>query len=75
MIVGDTCYYCSVVPSCGIYEIEELKIRTVGDGYYVGVNDKTKQASLFNEDMIDVYVFNHRIDALEALRKFRGQNE
>ncbi len=70
MQIGDTCYFCNVIPKCGIYECEELKIRTVADRYYVGVNIKTKQAIVFTEDMIDTYVFVHRIDAVQALREY-----
>lgn len=75
MELGSTCFYCDVVPQCGIYECEELKIRTKTDDYYVGVNTKTKQARPFTENMIDTYVFVHRIDAVQALRKFKEDND
>lgn len=75
MDIGDTCFYCVIVPQCGTYECEELKIRTVTEKYYVGVNVKTKQALVFTPDMIGTYVFNQRYQAVEALKEFRGQND
>ena len=75
MEIGDTCFYCIVVPQCGTYECEELKIRTVADRYYVGVNVKSKQALMFTPDMIDAYVFRQRYEAVEALKEFRGRND
>lgn len=72
---GDVVYYCEVVPNCSLYEILDLTIRTVGENYWVGVDEKTKQAHMFTPDMIDVYVFRHRSDALEALKVFRGKND
>lgn len=72
---GDRVYFCDVVPSCSIYEILELTIRTVADGWYVGVDEKTKQAHLFGADMIDEYVFKNRSDALEALKVLRSKGE
>jgi len=72
---GDIVYYCQVVPNCSIYEILELKLRTIENDYYVGVDEKTKQAQIFTPSMIDVYVFRHRSDALEALKVFRGKND
>ena len=72
---GDRVYMCQVVPNCGIYEILELVIRTVAEDYAVGVDETTRQAHLFTYDMLDKYVFNHRIDAIEALKIFREQGE
>ena len=75
MDIGNHVYYCEVLPNVGVYEIIELIIRTVGDGYYVGVDEKTKQAQLFTTNMIDEYVFVSRADAIEALKIFRGKND
>lgn len=75
MDVGSKCFYCIVVPSCGIYECEELTIRTTKATYYVGVNTKTKQALVFTPDMIGTYVFNTRYEAIDALKEFRGKND
>ena len=41
---GDILYVARIIPSCGIYEIIELKIRTVEDTYFVGTDKYTKQA-------------------------------
>ena len=72
---GDVVFLCDVVPNCNTYEVIELIIRTVGDDYAVGVDDKTKQAHLFKYDMLDQYVFTTRPDAVEALKVLRSINE
>ena len=68
---GDVVYMCDVVPNCSIYEVFELTLRTVEDTYAVGVDKKSKQAYMFTPDMIGDYVFNHRIDAVDALKGFK----
>lgn len=75
MDIGSVCFYCTVVPPCGIYECLELIIRTVTNSYYVGVDVKTKQAMIFTEDMIDTYVFRTRSDAVQALKEFKDKND
>lgn len=72
---GDVVFLCDVVPNCNTYEVIELIIRTVGDDYAVGVDNKTKQAHLFKYDMLDQYVFTTRPDAVEALKVLRSINE
>lgn len=42
-------------------------IRTVGDGWYVGIDTKDKQAYLFYEKDIDVIIFLHRKYALKLV--------
>ena len=38
---GDKVYYARIMPNLGLYEVCELKIRTVEDDYYVGLENKT----------------------------------
>ena len=75
MKIGDTVFFCDVVPNCSTYEILELILRTVADGYCVGVDTKTKQAHLFTNNMVDKYVFTNRSEAIEALKIFRLEDE
>jgi len=75
MLKDDRVFLCDVVPSCNTYEVIELVIRTVGEDYAVGVDEKTKQAHLFKFDMLDKYVFTTRFDAVEALKILRAENE
>jgi len=75
MEIGNICYYCIVVPACGIYKCEELRIRTAKDDYYVGVSEKTSQAMIFTNDMIGTYVFSTRHEAVDALKGFQEKND
>ena len=44
---GQIVYYARILPSVDIFEILELKIRTVEDDYFVGTDNNTQQAFLF----------------------------
>ncbi len=65
---GDIVYYARALPTVSIYEVIELMIRTVGNGWYVGIDTKDKQAYLFYEKDIDVIIFLHRKDALKLVK-------
>lgn len=65
---GDTVYWARIVPSCDLYEVEELKLRTVEDTYAVGIEKHTKQAFLFNYTDIDKCIFFDRISALRRVQ-------
>lgn len=75
MSVGDRMYMCLVVPNCEIYDVLELTIRTVLDTWAVGVDTHTKQAYLFDYNMIGSYVFASHGEAQKALLEFRAKTE
>ena len=60
---GDVVYYARIIPNI-LYEICELKVRTVTDTYFVGTEKQTKHAFLFSLKAIDKDVFYNRKDAL-----------
>lgn len=64
----DIVYYARTIPEVGIYEICELKIRTVEDTYFVGVDKRDKHAFLFNMCDIGKIIFLNRKEALEIVR-------
>lgn len=39
---GDIVYYTRIIPSVGIYDLLELKIRTVADEYFAGMEKRDK---------------------------------
>ena len=65
----DIVYYARVIPSVGIYDICELKIRTVGDDYFVGIEKRDKHAYLFNNSSYNKTVFKDRKVALKLVQK------
>lgn len=66
---GDILYVARIIPSCGIYEIIELKIRTVEDTYFVGTDKYTKQAFLYGYGALETKVFRDRNKALQLVKK------
>lgn len=65
----DIVYYAKIMPSVGIYDLCELKVRTVESTYFVGIDKHDKHAYLFNNDSIGKTVFNNREEALKVVQK------
>ena len=66
---GQVLYYARIMPTVGLYEILELKIRTVEDDYFVGTEKNTKHAYLFGYSTINKYVFKDRKLALNLVKE------
>lgn len=64
----DTVYYARIFPNVGMYELDELKIRTVTDEYFVGIEKRSKQAFLFQYSDIGKVIFTNRQDALNKVK-------
>ena len=65
----DVVYYTKIIPSCGIYDVYELKIRTVEDDWFVGIEKTDKQAHYFTKSDIGKTIFIDRNEALNVVRK------
>lgn len=65
---SDIVYYARIFPMLGIYEVEELKVRTVKEDYFVTVEKRTKRSYLFGYDVIGEDVFIERKDALAKVK-------
>lgn len=61
---GDLIYWSRCMPNVGIYDVIDLKVRTVTDTYFVGIETKTKHAYLFYNKDLDMIVFMNRKDAV-----------
>ena len=61
----DIIYYARIMPNLGIFDVYELKIRTVEDTYFVGTNKRDKKAFLLPYSAIEKYVFIDRKDAVD----------
>ena len=53
------------MPSLGIFDVYELKVRTVADTYFVGNDKRDKKAFLLPYSAIGEYVFVDRKDAVD----------
>ena len=68
MKTGDTVYYARILKNI-MYEICELKIRTVEEDYFAGTEKRTKQAFLFPMHALNDIVFYDRKLALDKVKK------
>ena len=66
---GDIYYYARIIPNAGIYDLLEVKIRSVYETYFVGLEKFGKQAFLFNYSDIDKILFKNRKIALKAVKE------
>lgn len=64
----DTVYYTRIIPSSGIYDVLEIKIRTVENGWFAGIEKRDKQAYLFYDSDINRTIFTNRKDALDKVK-------
>ena len=64
---GDKLFWARIVPCCGIYEVHDLHVRTVGKDYYVGVDKHDKHAYLLGFNEVDENVFDNRLIALRRI--------
>ena len=72
---GDVWFYARAIPKNSIYEVCELKIRTVTDDYIVGIDKHDKHAYLLSYNDIDKTIFKERTDALNKVLKVESDNE
>lgn len=64
---GDIVYYTRVFPNTGTYDLCELRVRTVMDNWFCGVDKKDKRAYLLGFNEIDENVFDDRSIALKRI--------
>ena len=65
--IGNTIYYARIMPTLGIYDVCERKIRTVADTYFVGTDKRDKRAYLFSYNAVGKCIFSNRKDAVEKV--------
>ena len=63
--IGDIVYYARIMPTLGVYDVCELKIRTITDTYFVGMDKRDKRAYLFSYNAVGKCIFSNRKDAVE----------
>lgn len=65
----DIVYYTKILPSVGTYDLCELKIRTIEDTYFVGIDKRDKHAYLLSYNDLNKTVFKDRKVALKVVQK------
>ena len=67
--IGDTLYYARIMPRLGIFDVYDLKVRTVEDTYFVAIDKRDKKSYLFSYKDVDKTVFANREDALSKVKE------
>ena len=65
---GTIVYYAQCLDFCTVFEVLELKIRTVEDGWFAGVENKSKHVYLFDDKAIGKQIFFDRKEALDVVK-------
>ena len=63
---GDIVYYARIMPNLGIFDVYDIKIRTITDTWFSGVEKRDKKVFLFPFSAINEYVFLNRKDAVDV---------
>ena len=66
---GNIVYYARIIPPCDIFEVCELRIRTVSISWFVGVDKRDKHSYLFYFPNINKHVFFDRTEALKKVKE------
>lgn len=68
MKIGETLYYARILDRVGVYEVEEVHIRMIGDTWFSAIENINKQVFLFNKKDIGESVFEDRYEALMKVK-------
>lgn len=60
----DIIYYARILPKVKIYEVCEMKVRTVTDTWFVAIDTRDKRSYLFSYNNFEKILFFNREDAL-----------
>ena len=67
--IGAVVYYAQALEPVGIFEVLELKIRTIMENWCVGIEKRDKYAYLFFEHEIGKVIFFDRNEALKVVKE------
>lgn len=67
--IGQIVFYTRILPTAGIYDLLEIKLRTVEDTYIVGCDEKDHTAYLVSEIEAETCIFMSRKDALNKIKE------
>ena len=67
--VGDTLYFARIIPTVGIYNVLDLKVRTIENDYFACIDKRDKNAFLFSYKDINNTIFQYRKDALLKVKE------
>ena len=51
--IGNIVYYARIMPKLDVYDVYDLKVRTVEDTYFTGIDKRDKKSYLFSYKDVD----------------------
>lgn len=66
---GTIVYYARSMENTGTFEVLDIRVRTVENTWFVGVENRSKHAYLFSYKNIGKTVFLNRKDALTVVKE------
>lgn len=73
--VNDIVYFARIIPRLGVYDVYDLKIRTVEETYFVGIDKGDKKSYLFSYEDIGKTVFLNRMNAVTKANEAEDNNK
>ena len=67
--VGETLYYAQILPNVGVYNLCDIKVCTLYDTYFAGIDKRDKRRYIFNYSEINQTIFENRLEALEIIKE------
>ena len=67
--IGDTLYYARIMPKLDVYDVYDLKVRTVEDTYFSTIDKRDKKSYLFSYNDIGKTVFINREEAVNKTKE------
>ncbi len=72
---GETVFYARIFPSVGIFDVCELRVRTVEENWFSGEEKTTKITYIFKYSDINEIVFKDRDTALNMVLDAETNNK
>ena len=67
--LNDIVYYARIMPKLDVYNVYDLKVRTVENTYFSTIDKKDKKSYLFSYNDIGKTVFLNRQEALNKTKE------
>ena len=66
---NDIVYYARIMPKLDVYDVYDLKVRTVENTYFSTIDKKDKKSYLFSYNDIGKTVFINREEAVDIVKE------
>ena len=66
---NDIVYYARIMPKLDVYDVYDLKVRTVENTYFSTIDKKDKKSYLFSYNDIGKTVFINREEAVDKTKE------